>query len=148
MSSSFELRAATPDDHDAVFALYENLFRHHVERIWGWDPAWQTANFTEEWQTARTDLILTLHGLSGYLQVKSEPDHDYILSLGILPESQGQGIGRRIVADLMQAAASRGMPLRLSVFRTNPRALEFYESLGFQTTTETPEFHRLEWTAN
>jgi ribosomal protein S18 acetylase RimI-like enzyme len=142
---SFELRAATLDDREAIFALYERLFRHHIDQIWGWDPAWQTANFAEEWRIARTKMIIAGGELSGYLQLKSEPDHDYILSLGIVPDSQGQGIGRRLMSDLKRDAAERSLSLRLSVFSTNPRALKFYETLGFRVTDVTPEFHRLEW---
>ncbi len=145
MTPSFDLRSATPDDGDAVFALYEELFRHHIERIWGWDPAWQTLNFAEEWRAARTEVIFSAGRLAGYLQVKNEPDHTYILSLGLLPSVQGQGIGRLIMSDLKKEAGPRGLPLRLSVFRTNPRALRFYETLDFRITDATPEFHRLEW---
>ncbi|WP_367871551.1 N-acetyltransferase family protein [Luteolibacter sp. Populi] len=147
MPAAFEIRDAEPADHEIVFDLYEALFRHHVEQIWGWNQEWQIANFAEEWRRARTSVILVEGAIAGYLQVQLEEDHSYLLSLGILPASQGVGIGYRIMEDLMDETALRGLPLRLSVFRTNPRALRFYEALGFQVTEATPEFHRLEWQA-
>jgi len=145
MLATFEVRDAEPADYEHVFDLYGALFREHIEQIWGWDEAWQIANFAEEWRTARTRVIVVEGRIAGYIQLKLEADHSYLLSLGIAPTSQGGGIGRRIMEDLMGETVRRGVPLRLSVFRTNPRALKFYEVLGFQVTEATAEFHRLEW---
>ena len=145
MLATCEVRDAEPEGYEIVFDLYEALFREHIEQIWGWNQAWQIANFAEEWRSARTCVILVEGRIAGYLQVQLEADHSYLLSLGIGPANQGGGIGRRIMEDLMGETTLRGVPLRLSVFRTNPRALKFYEMLGFQVTEATAEFHRLEW---
>ena len=147
ISRDFELRPATLDDAARIYRLYKKLFYSHIHQIWGWDEAWQRENFAKEWDEARTWFIDSRGQLSGYLQLRDEPDFMYVLSLGILPDSQGCGIGRRIMVSLQEEAGRLGQPLRLSVFRTNPRALSFYQGLGFRVTEETEAFHRLEWLA-
>jgi ribosomal protein S18 acetylase RimI-like enzyme len=145
VTDDFELHEAEPSDAEPIYALYESLFRHHIEQIWGWDEAWQRANFTEEWQMARTWRVESQGRLAGYIQQKNEQDFVYLLSVAIIPDFQGRGIGRQIMAGFQDEAARLGQPLRLSVFRTNPRALSFYQGLDFRVTEETEAFHRLEW---
>ena len=143
--SDFELHEAAASDADPIYGLYESLFRHHVEQIWGWDEAWQRENFAEEWEVTRTWRVESQGRLAGYIQQKNEQDFVYLLSVAIIPDFQGRGIGRQIMGRFQEEAAKLGQPLRLSVFRTNPRALSFYQGLGFRVTEETDAFHRLEW---
>ncbi|QJE97400.1 GNAT family N-acetyltransferase [Luteolibacter luteus] len=141
----FELQAADESDAEPIYELYKELFQNHIDQIWGWDENWQKENFAKEWEEARTWRIDSQGQLSGYLQLRDEADFMYVLSLGILPAFQGRRIGRVIMRSLQQEAAGKGLPLRLSVFRTNPRALSFYQGLGFRVTEETEAFQRLEW---
>ena len=139
------MRPASAADALAVYFLYKALFQEHIEKIWGWDETWQQGNFAEEWQVAETRCAYSGSRLAGYVQLKREPDHLYLLSVALGPDFQGRGIGRRIMLGFQEEAAHAGLPLRLSVFRTNLRALAFYKSLDFRVTAETEEFHRLEW---
>lgn len=52
------------------------------------------------------------------------------LSLALLPDYRGQGIGTRLLNELIASVASRYAALSLSVSRENP-ALRLYERLGF-----------------
>lgn len=140
-----ELQEAVSGDANLIFEIYKELFLSHIETIWGWSEAWQRLNFDEEWKAARTWRIESEGRLAGYIQQRDQPDYVYLLSVAILPDFQGRGIGREIMRGFQKKAAQLGQPLRLSVFRTNPRALSFYQNLGFRVTEETPEFHRLEW---
>ena len=49
---------------------------------------------------------------------------------------------------LQQQAADRGIPIKLSVFRANPRAVIFYERLGFRETRRTDAFIQMMWQAD
>ena len=59
--------------------------------------------------------------------------------LAIEPWCQGRGIGSAIVARLRERAAAARKPLTLRVLRSNPRARNLYERLGFQVIVETDE---------
>lgn len=61
--------------------------------------------------------------------VEAYPAH---LHIDLLPEAQGQGLGRRLVGVLADALRERGIPgLHLTAGATNAGAIAFYERIGF-----------------
>lgn len=61
--------------------------------------------------------------------VDAYPAH---LHIDLLPETQGQGLGRRLVTVLADALRERGIPgLHLTAGVNNAGALAFYERIGF-----------------
>ncbi len=73
-----------------------------------------------------------------------EGDCDFIEEIALLPEAQGRGIGTRLVRDVLQAAQRRGVPVRLSVFTSNP-ARVLYARLGFRVTGIEEPRMAMEW---
>lgn len=58
----------------------------------------------------------------------------------LLPEAQGGGNGRRLLATAMDALRDRGVPgVHLGVSARNTNALGFYEHLGFHLLDDGPE---------
>lgn len=58
--------------------------------------------------------------------------HSGYLGMALLPEYRGQGIGRRLAQETIEAARVAGMSrIELEVFTTNSRAIAFYHALGF-----------------
>lgn len=56
-----------------------------------------------------------------------------------LPKCTGRGLGRRMMAAVIDTVAARGVrTLWLDVLGSNPRALAFYEQLGFVRVGELP----------
>ena len=53
----------------------------------------------------------------------------------VLAQFRGMGIGKAMVHAECQTFPS-GTPVRLTVLRKNPRAKQFYESVGFQAVQE------------
>jgi len=62
-----------------------------------------------------------------------------------IEDFQGKGFGKRLVNDLQKRAMALGLPLELVVFRTNSRALRFYERCGFRIVGKTDEFFEMSW---
>ena len=145
MSPPFEIRDAGSDDYEALFGLHEALFKEGIERIWGWDEFRQRENFAEEWESVTTRSLFLAERWIGYVQLKEEADCLYLLCLAVMPEFQGMGIGRSVMAGLQIEAARCALPLRLSVFRSNPRAERFYEGLGFRVSGMNEDLVRMEW---
>ncbi|MCZ8074095.1 MAG: GNAT family N-acetyltransferase [Paucibacter sp.] len=60
--------------------------------------------------------------------------HAMSLGISVAAEAQGQGIGRALMAALMDYADNWGQVLRteLTVYADNARAIRLYESFGFQ----------------
>ena len=147
MIPAFRLLPVTESDYGAVFALHQELFRAHIERIWGWHPDWQKQNFRRNWAACETRLIEVDGRPAGYLQTVQETDHLFLKNLGLLPCYQRLGIGSKLMRDLQCRAADLGLPVRLSVFTTNPDAVRFYERLGFVRADCTSEFQLMHWSA-
>lgn len=60
--------------------------------------------------------------------------HNGLLSIGILPEYQGQGLGSILLDHAFQwAQANKLLRIELSVFESNERALALYHKYGFVT---------------
>ncbi len=58
--------------------------------------------------------------------------HPAHLHINLLPDYQGGGYGRALVAEFLAALAERGVPsAHLAVYSTNIRALGFYAKLGW-----------------
>lgn len=64
--------------------------------------------------------------------------------LFLAPEHQGFGIGARCMALVLDQGAQMNLPVRLNVMKVNPRAMAFYQRLGFRTLDETPSHFVLE----
>jgi ribosomal protein S18 acetylase RimI-like enzyme len=56
------------------------------------------------------------------------------LGMGLLPDYRGQGIGKRLAVETIQAAREAGIErVELDVFASNEPAVALYQSLGFIT---------------
>ena len=144
-SNSHQIRKATNDDYDHIWNLHECLFRSHIEQIWGWHDDWQQENFAKNWSSSETSVIVSQEKIIGYLQIVREPDHIFLKNLGLHPLFQNQGIGQRVMNYLMKMAQSFKVPIKLSVFKTNPRAERFYMQLGFKKDEKVGQFQNMIW---
>ncbi|MBL1215413.1 MAG: GNAT family N-acetyltransferase [Ignavibacteriae bacterium] len=62
-------------------------------------------------------------------ELKDYPAH---LHIDLLPETQGQGIGRKIMEVFISRLKELNVPaLHLEVGKANPGAIKFYEKIGF-----------------
>ncbi len=59
----------------------------------------------------------------------------HVYHLAVLPAYQGQGVGRRLIAEVGERLAALGCPqFNLSVRHDNTVAVKFYEKIGFTAT--------------
>ncbi len=145
MASIVNLRPAVQGDIELLYALYCTVFRSHIEQLWGWDEQWQRGNFRCEFKSSST-LVSRLGGQDiGYLQVLIAPHRMYLKNIALWPEVQGKGIGSILVKDLQDEALRKAVPLELSVFRTNPRAQQFYQRLGFRQVGQNKTHLEMVW---
>jgi ribosomal protein S18 acetylase RimI-like enzyme len=147
MNDPVDIRPATPRDVESLFELHRTVFRHHIEEMWGWDEAWQYSRFRQEFESSKTTVVELVGQMIGYVQTDADPNRLYLRNIALHPNVQGQGIGTFLVKRLQRTAAERGVPVYLSVFRTNRQAQEFYERLGFLTTSRTDELTEMSWNA-
>ena len=83
-----------------------------------------------------------LVGYAGIARLGCTPPYEYeIHTVGVDPDFQGQGIGRRMMNDLLEFAGPDGVVF-LEVRTDNVPAIALYESLGFERMGVRKRYYR------
>jgi ribosomal protein S18 acetylase RimI-like enzyme len=142
-----DLRPASARDREFLYSVYRVNMRDVVEQTWGWDDAWQLAEFEQRCERFSVSVIEVDSRAVGGLFLEERPDSLYVHELQVAPASQGRGIGTAVMKRVIEQAADRGLPVVLSVVPANPRARSLYERLGFRATDVDPPFTRMQYGA-
>lgn len=133
---AWTLRPVTAGDRDFVVEVNRLAIGPYLEAAFGWDATAQSAYFDERFDAAGGQVI-EVDGVDvGELLVDERPDELDLVRIALLPDWQGRGIGSAVVRTLVARARELEMPLVLHVFKSNPRAAQLYEALGFVRTGE------------
>ena len=136
-SDSLEIRVAGEDDKEFAYRAKRAAFREYVEQVWGWDEEKQRKLHDQRF-AAQDFSVINLDGRDvGIMSVDLKPDSVFVNQLYILPEHQTQGIGRRCMSIVVEEAKKLDLRVRLKVLKVNPRAVAFYERIGFTITDHT-----------
>ena len=131
---SLRLRRAGQDDRDFAYQVKRAAFSEYVEREWGWDEDTQRRLHDSRFLAQDFYVIASSGTDVGIISITVKPDCLHVHQLFVLPEHQGQGIGRDSMSIVIEAGNELSLPLRLRVLRVNPRAAAFYMRLGFAIT--------------
>lgn len=132
-----KLRKATKDDRAFAYEVKRAAMREYVEQVWGWDED-QQRQLHDRGFREQDFQIINLDGEDiGIMSVVVQPDCVFVNQLYVLPEHQGQAVGRKCMLAVMEQGSSLGLPVRLQVTKVNPRAVAFYQRLGFTITGQT-----------
>ena len=131
-----DLRPVGEPDREFLWLLQCQALRPYVEATWGWDEAFQRAYFEEHYGDRPRQIVRVDGSDAGMLSFEIRPDHVFLANVALLPQFQGQGIGTRVIREVMDEAARRGLPVRLQVLKVN-RARRLYERLGFREVGQT-----------
>jgi ribosomal protein S18 acetylase RimI-like enzyme len=143
-SPDLRVRPASSSDREFLFEVRRASLRTYVEQTSGWDDAEQRATADKEFGELPYAVVEEGGRPVGYVCVIHETECDFIEEIALLPEAQGRGIGTRLVRDILQAARRRGVPVRLSVFASNP-AQALYARLGFEVVRIEDPRTAMEW---
>ena len=151
--TELEFRPATPDDLDALVALYaaaaQDMRDHGIDQ---WDEYYPDREILSE-DVESGDMTLGLldgEPVCAYV-VNREYDPEYELGawdhtegdfcvlhrLCVNPAMQGRGLARQAMARMEKNALEQGFDsVRLDVFSQNLHAQRLYEGLGYRRTGE------------
>ena len=151
--TELEFRPATPDDLDALVALYaaaaQDMRDHGIDQ---WDEYYPDREILSE-DVESGDMTLGLldgEPVCAYV-VNREYDPEYELGawdhtegdfcvlhrLCVNPAMQGRGLARQAMAHMEKNALDKGFDsVRLDVFSQNLHAQRLYERLGYRRTGE------------
>lgn len=145
----FSLREATEADSNAVYALKKAAFSQYVKKQHGyWNEAEQLNYHQERFTYQDIKIIMVDHDAVGFVSAVNESKTVTVNQLMIAPEYQGKGIGERCMAVITHEAQRLGNPVHLQVLKINPRAMKFYQRIGFIITAETEKHYQMEFTSH
>ncbi|MCB9684964.1 MAG: GNAT family N-acetyltransferase [Alphaproteobacteria bacterium] len=125
-----ELRDAREEDWPAAWALQREAFEDLVTRTYGGWTDEQVQKCREAWAPGSTRMIVASGVVVGWVRVERHADHDWLDLVVVGGAARGRGLGTRVMTRVIAEAEDRGVPLWLSVYRTN-RARALYRRLGF-----------------
>jgi GNAT superfamily N-acetyltransferase len=126
---------AALDDLDALVALRIEAMRESLERIGRFDATRARARFTMGFDPACTRHIVANGQRVGFIVVKPEAEGLLLDHLYLRPRQQGQGIGGRVLADLLADADARRLPIHVGALRESA-SNAFYLRHGFHPIGE------------
>ena len=140
--TTIELRDALPSDSEFVFDVRRRAFREYVELAEGWNEDRELERHRDRFSRLRFRVIVADGSDAGYIATALYPTAGeypaslYLHQLMIVPAFQSMRIGAVCLQRVFEEARELRMPLRLSVLRCNPRALEFYVRAGCRVVDE------------
>ena len=133
---SVTIRAFAADDIGPVAALEAVTFPDP------WTPSMFAAELAE---SSRAWLVAVdeAGGVVGYGGVAVLADHDaHIMNLAVTPASRRQGLGRRLLGELLSASARLGAQrVTLEVRAENAGAIALYEAVGLESVGVRPAYY-------
>ncbi|HYJ53616.1 MAG TPA: GNAT family N-acetyltransferase [Allosphingosinicella sp.] len=149
-------RPMTDDDLPFVAGLYRSVRAAELAQT-GW-PDDMLANFLDQQHRAQHQhyrahypdadwLILERDGEPiGRLYVDEAPSDLHLIDISLLEDFRGAGIGRAIMADLIERAGEAGQSMSLFVEPGNP-ARNLYLGLGFVDEGNAGAYEAMRWRA-
>lgn len=148
------LRPSGPDDAELLYRIYASTREGELAAV-PWNASVkeaflrmqfsaQDSHYRTAYPRARYDLVVRGDEVLGRLYVDRTQAAWLVLDIALLPARRGQGIGSRLLAELLSEAAAAAKPVRLHVERFNP-AQRLYSRLGFREIADEGVYLLLEW---
>lgn len=138
----YDIRPGMRSDRDWLWSLYCLTMRKHVERAWGWDEKFQLESFDKYLPAEGFQLIYKNSIPIGAYLLKDKNDHFWLEMLLICPDYQNQGLGTKVLNNIVATKCTPQKPLKFSVIKSNP-AFNLYKRLGFHLYDENDSFYKM-----
>lgn len=80
----------------------------------------------------------------GRVYLDRRSDELRLIDIALLPSARNQGLGSKLLLDLLDEARERQLPVRIHVEQFNP-AMRLYQRLGFRKIEDQGVYHLMEW---
>ncbi|UCH58617.1 MAG: GNAT family N-acetyltransferase [Anaerolineales bacterium] len=105
----------------------------------------QKKSYQEQAPKATWQIITKSNLPIGRLIVEKRKHEIGLMDISILPKYRDQGIGTKLIKEVMDQAEQLQKPVRLYVEKDNKGAMRLYQRLGFRLIGDTSMHHWMEW---
>ncbi len=130
---AYKIRDAIQNDFEAAYNIKKDALQSYVDKTWGWNEEFQRKYHEKHFDTKNLQIIEVQKKPVGSLEILDKDDHLLISGLYIIQKFQSKNIGSTIIRNIIKDTNSEKKTIKLNVLRANERAMQLYESLGFET---------------
>lgn len=112
--------------------------RPHIEAQRGWDHEREEAGFRAHFEPRHILIVLVNDAAVGYTKLLHHSDYTFLEGIYLSAATRGQGLGTRLLEDMLAVFAVDGRCVKLRVLRSNP-AQHLYRRLGFALESESDD---------
>lgn len=138
--TTIEMTAFQAGEMDQAFDIYKAELSAVVVKAFGWDEAFQRGRFFERYHPNWFEWVAVNGQRIGYVCSHQTDIEIHVSLLLILEKFQGLGHGAAIMEQIHRRAAEAGLRVGLSSFKSNGRAIRFYQKLGYRISGEDTDF--------
>lgn len=80
----------------------------------------------------------------GRLYLDRREDEIRLIDIALLPQCRQQGLGGKLMRDVLAEGRTKDLPVRIHVEQNNP-AMRLYERLGFEKIEDQGPYYLMEW---
>ncbi len=130
----YQIAAMTAAEVPQVAALEQELF----------SAPWDAASLLRELENPLSLWLVALKEgqVTGYVGSQSVLGESDMMNLAVAPAFRRQGIGRRLVQELLYELETDNHCLLLEVRQSNEAAIALYYSLGFRQVGRRPRYYK------
>jgi len=155
-AGALTLRAQSSEDRKFLFALYASTRAVEMEQL-DWSAQQkdeflamqfraQTLHYDEYYPDAQLAIIELDAAPIGRLYVDRREREIEIIDIALVPSMRGRGIGKRLLAELLDEGRATARRVRIYVEHFNP-ARGLYDRLGFRQIGTNGVYHEMEYVA-
>ncbi|WP_048611156.1 GNAT family N-acetyltransferase [Vibrio coralliirubri] len=134
---NIQLQLVSNSEFEELFASVKQGLFIHVDSAFGWEDDFQRQRLLNEYHPSWFHWIYRENERVGLVCFKPYDNAYHIHLLIIFPQYQGRSLGKQVMALIhKRAMKEQRSHVTLSSFRSNTRAISFYQSLGYRVVDE------------
>lgn len=130
-----------------LYEMYRGAMEGHVNasRREPWNDARERKQFFEQLSVVSLRIIRVDGEIAGFVDFRPGAERCELHTMIVAPRWQSKGVGAAVLEHLRSEARALNRPMVVSVLKTNPRALYFYERQGFAVTSSSQDHDQMTW---
>lgn len=132
-----------------LYEMFRGAMEGHVNasRREPWNDARERKQFFEQLSVVSVRIIRVDGEVAGFVDFRPGVEKCELHTMIVVPQWQSKGVGAAVLEGLRTEAQALKKPIVLSVLKTNPRALYFFERQGFSATSSSQDHDQMVWTS-
>ncbi|MFS1907386.1 GNAT family N-acetyltransferase [Vibrio lentus] len=135
-----QFQLVSNSEFEELFACVKQGLFIHVDSVFGWDDDFQRQRLLNDYHPSWFHWVYRGKERIGLVCFKPYDNAYHVHLLIIFPQYQGHSLGKEVMYLIhKRATEERREQVTLSSFRSNTRAISFYQALGYQIVDDSDE---------